>query len=258
MIHISQNIKKTLKESDFSLAEQQVIVLLIQKKLLTIQEITQELKLPRSSVQLACESLLETGVCKVEKKGTRRLFYIEHPKDVRNFLTFSEKKLEQKKLALDLIVPELLNIYTQHKDIELIDIERLEGPEGFIEVFNRGLEQPKNGEILRFGGDEKRFTVARDILKKNREERVKKKIFVRMIVPFSESLEFEKIDALSKFREIRSLPIELYNPDVNISLWGDTTAITIWDAGLHTIIIKNKAVNNFYRQIFELLWGIAK
>lgn len=258
MIHIPQNLKKVFQDTDFSLAEQQVIMLLIQKKILTIQEITKELKLPRSSVQLACENLLESGVCKVEKKNNRRLFYIEHPKDIQNFLVFSEKKLHQKKLVLDLAIPDLMDIYTQYKDIELIDIEKLEGSEGFVEVFKRGLDQKTGGEILRLTGDEKKFTVARDSLKKNREERVKRKIFSRILSPFSDNIEFEKRDALLKFREIRFLPAELYNPDVNIAVWDNNTAITVWDAGLHTVIIKNKAITNFYKQVFEILWTMAK
>ena len=85
------------------------------------------------------------------------------------------------------------------------------------------------------------FTVVgRDQLKKYREERIKKNIFTRLYNLSPPESDFEIKTLCFKMREVRVLDKELYNPKINASVWGDNVAITVWDKGLHSIIIRNK------------------
>jgi DNA-binding transcriptional regulator GbsR (MarR family) len=258
MIQIPQEVKDTFKEIGLGIAEQQVYVLLLQKGMLSIQEISNQLKFPRSSVHLACEELLKMGVVKVSVTGKRRSFYIENPKSIENFIEFKENDLKSKKLSLNSILPRLTAMYAISQDDEPIDIDELQGEEGFIKVFYSSLDQAKGGEVLRFGGDPTLFTVGRDQLKKYREERIKKSIFTRLLQPESPESDFEIKDARFKMREVRVLDKELYDPKINASVWGDNVAITVWDKGLHSIIIRNKAIAGFMKQLFEIAWERAK
>ncbi len=258
MIEIPKEIKDTLKEIGLGIAEQQVYVLLLQKGLMTIQDISKNLKFPRSSVHLACEELLACGVVKVSITGKRRNFYIESPKSIEKFLEYKENDLISKKSALNAVLPRLTAMYAVSQEIEPIDIEEFQGEDGFVKTFYRSLEQKKDGEVLRFGGDPALFTVNREQLKKYREERVKKKIFTRLLQPESPESSFEIKEAPFKMREVRVLDKSIYDPNVNASVWEDNLAITVWDKGLHSIIIRNKAIAGFMKQLFEIAWDNAK
>lgn len=258
MLEIPQEIRKTLADIGLDRTETQVCMLLLKTNMLGIQDITNDLKLPRSSVHLACENLLARGVLKVSVSGKRRSFYIEHPKAIKNYLSYEENQIAIKKSSLENIIPRLTALFPVAVGSEPIDIEHLQGEDGFVETFYRSLNQPKDGEVLRFGGDPAFFTVARDRLKQYREERMKKKIFARLLQPISRYSEEEVKDSRFKHREIRFLPKELYYPNVNVSVWQDNVAYTVWDAGLHSVIIQNKAIADFMKMMFEVAWSQAK
>src|SRR3989344_2064812 len=171
MLQIPEEIKNTLGNIGLDRTEMQVYMMLLKKNLLTIQQLTDELSLPRSSVHLACENLLEKGVLKVSVTGKRRNFYIEHPKDIGHALEQEENKIKSNRLSLASILPRPLALSSFLPEAEPIDIEELQGEDGFVEIFYRGLDQPKGGEILRFSGNPADFTVARDQLKGYREKR---------------------------------------------------------------------------------------
>lgn len=255
MLEIPQEIRQTLSEIGLDRTQTQVVMLLLKKNMLGIQDITNELKLPRSSVQLACEQLLERGVLKVAASGKRRSFYIEHPKAIKNYLSYEENSITTKKSSLENIIPRLTALFPTAIGAEPIEIEHLEGEDGFVEVFYRSLKQPKDSEVLRFGGDPAFFTVARDRLVKYREERMKKKIFARLLQPLSRYSEEEVKDSKFKMREIRFLQKELYDPKVNVSVWQDKVAFTVWDVGLHSVIVQNKAIADFMKAMFEIAWS---
>lgn len=258
MIEIPREIRKTLSDIGLDRAQSQVYMLLLKKGLMGIQDITNELKLPRSSVHLACEGLLAKGVAKIKISGRRRSFYVENPKDIENFVTHEENELKTRKLALNSILPRLNALYAVAQESEPIDIEELDGEDGFVETFNQSLNQGKNSEVLRFGGDPALFTIARDRLAKYREARVKKNIYTRMLQPKSHLSEGEIKDARFKNREVRILEKEIYDPKVQASVWGDSMAITVWDKGLHSVIIRNKAIAGFMKQLFEIAWKEAE
>lgn len=255
MIQIPQEIKQVLNDIGLDRAESQVYVILLKKGLLSVGDITKELKLPRSSVHLACENLIVKGVIKVSITGKRRNFYIEHPKDIENFLKQQENSISSKKIALSEILPRLIATYSAEQGSEPIDIEELRGEDGFVEVFYRSLNQSKNSEVLRFGADPIVFTVARERLAEYREQRMKKKIFTRLLLPESEHSKEEIKDARFKMRDVRILPKEIYNPNVQASIWGDNVSLTVWDKGLHSVVIRNKAIAEFAKQMFEIAWN---
>ncbi len=257
MLNIPQEIRQTLSEIGLDRTQTQVVMLLLKKNMSGIQDITNELALPRSSVQLACKQLLERGVLKVVASGKRRNFYIEHPRSIKNYLSYEENQIAIKKSSFETIAPKLAALFPVALGAEPIEIEHLEGEDGFVETFYRSLKQPKGSEVLRFGGDPQYFTVARDRLKQYREERMKKKLFARLLQPESRYSAEEVKDSKFKMREIRFLPKELYDPKVNVSIWGDVISYTVWDAGLHSVIIQNKAVADFMRMMFEISWNSA-
>ena len=257
MLEIPQEIKSVLKEIGLDRTEIQVYTLLLKKGLLSIQGISNELKLPRSSVFLACENLLTNNVIKVSVIGKRRNFYVEKPRDVENIINHQENKAKMNRLAFSSILSRLTALYVASKESEPIDIEELVGEDGFVETYYRALKQPKNSTILRFSGDPSIFIAGREKLKNYSKERMKKKIFTRLLLPNYELSKEEIIEAQFKMRDVRILKKEIFDPKINASIWQDYLSITIWDKGLHSIIIRNKTIADFMRQLFEIAWNQA-
>ncbi len=258
MIEIPQEIQKTLREIGLDRTEIQVYILLLKQGLLSINDITKELKLPRSSVHLTCENLLKKDILKTSTTGKRRYFYVENPKDIENIINIKKNKIEVESTALHSILPKLISINSIAKESETIEIKELNGKEGFLQTFYESLDQKKGSEILRFGGDPKLFTIGRDELKKYREKRNKKGIYTRMLQPKTEYSDDEIKDAMFKMREVRILDKNIYDPTIRISTWQNKTSITVWDKGLHSVIITNSALSSFMKQMFEICWDQAE
>ena len=258
MLEIPQEINKTLREIGLDRTESQVYFLLLKKGILNIQDITNHLKLPRSSVHLACENLLLRNVIKFSMIGKRRNFYVEKPKDINNFISYEENIINSNKLAISSILPKLNTIYITSQEIEPIDIEELKGEEGFIKTFYNSLNQPPNSETLRIGGSPSAFIVGREQLKKYSRERMKRKIYTRLLIPDSEFSKTEIKEAKFKMRRVGILDKDIFDPKIQMSIWQENTAITVWDKGLHSIIIKNKSIADTFRQLFEIAWSQAK
>jgi predicted DNA-binding transcriptional regulator len=258
MLEIPQSVKHSLKNIGFDMAQIQTIFFLFKESMVTIADIATGVALPRSTIHLAVETLIERGVLGATVSGKRRHIYIENPEKIRKYIEHEELIAQKKLSEFELLLPELRNFFALRGDSEKIDIEHLEGEDGFVEVFYRSLDQEKGGEVIRMSGNPEKFTVARERLKDYRTQRVKKKIFSRILMTDSPLIEGEKEDALIRFREVRSLPIEQFNPNLQISLWKGHVAMTIWDRGLHSIIITNKSIYDFMKMMFEIAWGSAR
>ncbi len=93
MLDIPKEIKETLKSIGLDRTQSQVCILLLKNNMLGIQDMVKELVLPRSSIQLACEQLLERGVLKVSLSGKRRSFYIEHPRAIKEYVEYASRQI---------------------------------------------------------------------------------------------------------------------------------------------------------------------
>ncbi len=255
MLEIPQEINKTLREIGLDRTETQVYFLLLKNVSMGIQEITDILKLPRSSVNLACKNLEKRNVLKTSFSGKRVSFYLEKPSDINNYINFEEDIINSNKLAVKSIISKINNICAISQGNEPIEIEELQGEEGFIETYNRSLEQEKNGELLRIGGDTRKFIPQKEKLKDYNEKRKKKKIYTKLLLPDYELCLEEKEKAKFNMREVGILNKDIYDPKIQLSIWQDNTAMTVWDKGFHSIIIKNKAIADTLKQLFLIAWN---
>lgn len=257
MKEITQSTKEMLKQIGFDRAEICTFCSLLGKGLSSVQDIAKDCKLPRSSIHLAVESLLRRGVVSVSKYGKRRLFFLESPDRVLQFLNYEEKAFLAKKTLAQQLLPELKAYSALLRDEEPIEITELAGEDGFVKTFYSSLEG-KHKEVLRLGGNPEKFTVARDKLADYRRLRTKKGIISKILMPDGPLTEEEKVDAIGKQREVRSLPAEIYNPEVVTSIFGDTVTFTVWDKGLHTVKIKNSRITDLLKSLYQIAWKQAK
>jgi predicted transcriptional regulator len=143
MIEIPQKIKDSLKNIGLDFAEQQAVFYLFQHGLSTIADIAVGTKLPRSTIHLAVENLIERGVFGTSASGKRRMIYIENPEKIRKFIEHEELVTRNKLNQFELVLPELRNFFALRGDSEKIDIEHFEGEDGLVQVFTNHLSKTK-------------------------------------------------------------------------------------------------------------------
>lgn len=165
MLEIPQSIKHSLKGIGFDSAQIQTIFYLFKGGMVTIADVAKGVNLPRSTVHLAVEALIERGVLGTAASGKRRLVYIENPEKVRKYVEHEELVARKKLSEFELLLPELRSFFALRGDSEKIDVEHLEGEDGFVQVFYRSLDQDRGGEVMRMSGNPEKFTVARERLK---------------------------------------------------------------------------------------------
>ncbi len=258
MIEIPQGIRQTLKDIGLDSAQQQVVFYLFKHGVSSIADIALGVTLPRSTVHLAVDHLLQRQVLASTTLGKRRMVYIEKPERIRKVVEQEQLEVSKKMSALEDILPELRTFFALRGKSEKIDIEQLEGEDGFIETFFRSLDQEKGGEVLRISGDTETFTVARDRLKAYGAARRKKKITARHIITESPGAEEEVAESFAKNRETRVISKKILSPNIHLSLWKNHVAFTIWDQGLQSVIITNKSMYDFMKMVFEIVWSSAK
>lgn len=258
MLQINQNIYQKLKMVGFDTAEQQVIFHLFQSGGSTVADIAKNVKLPRSTIHLAVETLLKQEIIQASQSGKRRIVYIEKPEKIRKIIENEQKEVHKKQEILESVLPDLRTLFTLRGDGEKIDIEHFEGESGFVETFWRSLEQEKGGEILRIAGDIETFTVGRQNLKQYGVQRRKKKIFAKHIITESPLADDELKEAPLKQRDVRVISKNLIDPKVHVAIWKNHVSFTVWDKDLHTVIITNRSIYTFMKSIFEVLWVQAR
>ncbi len=257
MIEIPQEIKKTLKDIGLDMAEQQVIFHLFKNGISKIADIASSVKLPRTTIHLAVENLIEKKVLGITVSGKRRMVYIEKPEKIRKLIDNEQEKVNKKISELESIMPELRSFFAIRGESEQIDVEHLEGEDGFIEVFFRSLDQEKGGEVLRVHGNTETFTVGRDRLKNYGTARRKKGILARNLMTESPMSQDEINESQLKLRETRILPKSILNPNLHFTIWKNHVSFTVWDQGLRSIIITNKSIYGFMKMMFEIAWTEA-
>lgn len=258
MIEIPKHLKQNLKEIGFDMAEQQIIFYLFKNGLSSIADIATGVGLPRSTIHLATEQLLSRSVVATTSVGKRRMFYIEKPDRLKGFVEYEQLETQKKLANLESLMPELRAFFALRGGSEKIDVEFLEGEDGFVETFFRSLEQNVDGEVLRISGDIETFTVARSKLKGYGVARRKKRITNRQIITESPAAQDEVTEGRLKNREVRIIPKSILNPNLHLSIWKNHVTFTIWDEGLQSIIITNKSIYEFMKMMFEIAWVQTK
>ncbi len=240
-------------------AEAKVYSVLLSRPSMTIQEVTNGTKLPRSTVLLALEKFSRTGVIDEYMHGKRRNFVLRSPQMIENFVDEQAKELEAQRANLANLVGDIKKSHFL-SFASGSQIEILRGEEGFKDLFNRILRLKKGEEVLHLGVESEKFFFYPEFLKWYVSEKNKRGIRSRLLLPDSAlgtSVKFKEKQA-KDLRETRFLSKKLYNPDCTISIWGECVSFTTWNENLEIVIMESRVAVDILRSMFEVLWQNAK
>lgn len=236
-----------LKNAGLSENEAKVYLAALELGETSVYRLAKKSGVKRTTTYLAVESLKEKGLMSNANRENTLVCYAENPKKLT-------EHLEEKKKALDKIMPELLAF------TNLIDkkpkIRYFEGKESYKEVFSDVLKYP-DSEMLgtfneKFWDWEKYFTSY--FMPKRKE----KKIWARILFRDNPELRAVAQEGKEHFFQSKLVLSEKFNVEIEMVVYGkDKVGMVSYDEEM-AIIIESQKIHDTQKGFFEVIWDSIK
>jgi len=246
-----------LQELGFSPGEIKVYRALLTTGKTSIGEVTRKSRVSRSKVYDILQKLIDKGlVSEVMEEGTKTFTPLD-PRKIYSVIEEQQRRMTELRSSLEKEMDRYLEQFNRKDDVRVAVVR---GYEGLNNVFEDVLQTLQEGET---------FIVFTTIppprpapisyytrLKRFNEERMKKKIVLRLIANRSEDQKI--LGELSRGGKpeltlLRKSPEQFYTPAV-FNIYGSKTAIIIWSVEPIVIMLDSKDASEGFKQYFELLW----
>lgn len=242
---MKNELQKELLATGLSENESAIYLSALEMGETTVSRLAKKAGVKRTTAYLVLESLKEKGLISSLKKESASVFFAEDPKKLHDIL-------EERQEKIDKIMPQLLaftNMIDKKPEIRYFD-----GDEGIKEVYRDSLKYP-DSEILTwyaqnfFTHFEENFFLEEYIPK-----RLKKKIWVRAILPDSKLIrEWIKNDQ-EHLRKSKLISAEKYPISIELNVYGKNKVGIVSYEEEFAIIIESQKIHSSLKSIFEAMW----
>ncbi len=201
-------------------------------------ELSRKTGIHRRNVYDALERLIKKGIVSFIKENNQRFYLPESPEHIKSII-------EEKKAAIEKILPELRLKFGEHKTKQQTLFYR--GINGIKSILDDQLRTAKPVYII--GGERDIKTPLKFYATKYKQERVKQKIPLHII--FSGKKPEFKIP----LAKIRTIAREL--SPVSTNIYGDNVAVITWTREPIAILIKSREIAKTYKSYFDIIWEYA-
>ncbi len=236
--------KDTLKQIGLTDSETEIYLDLVKNKESLASETALRVKISRTYVYDAIQSLIDKGLVSYVIKNNRRYFKALEPEKLLDYLNEKQKNLEKQKQDVSEIIKELKEKHPENKEKPLVEV--LEGPEGIKTVLNDIVKQKK--DICGWGGSDKSKEFLPEwFLERYINEKAKVGIKTNQLYVKGDN----PLDGKGyKNKEIS----KEFSAPVTFGVYGDKIAIWFWSKQPIVIRIANKDIANSFRKHFEIMW----
>jgi sugar-specific transcriptional regulator TrmB len=238
-----------LKKMGLSDNEIQIYTTLLRSSEASAYELSQKTGIYRPHVYDKLETLLARGLISYIQKGKKKIFQAHRPAKLLEYLEEKHNELAELKKELQNAMPNLISL-TQRGE-QGTRVEVFEGKEG-LKVFLTDIINTKK-DVCLFGLDDTKYDETLPVFmpqyfKNLRLNKIKERVI---------SLKKKGILIFDNYSTTyRFLESEYLNP-TNTFVYGDKTAIVIWQMPISVIMIKNQQLAETYAEHFEKLWKVA-
>ena len=210
----------------------------------TAYQIAKESGVKRPTVYVIMEELRKRGLALVVPHARKQVFVA---KDPHEFIQECQSKMSLNASHLLTLLPKLSHPGS--------DVLVFKGQGALAQGLSYGLHGMKNKDIIAFyAAVPKGARVAREYTDYF-DELHRLGFSLRSIVPSrSDDASFREVDREYGF-ETKKLPSAVFSPDVSIEVCGDLVK-TIIHKKREVIVVRDRGVAGFYRQIFDILWSM--
>lgn len=217
----------------------------------TISEIAKISRLQRSTAYLIAENLIKKNLLEEDFKNYRKIIIAAEPKKLLRILAAKQRVIQRQEIELEENLSHLQGFY-QASEIRP-KVRVFEGAKGLLSIWKDILSLEGQEIFLWTNQETENMFFSRINHEKFIEERVKKRIFIKVLaVRNKNGTELIKEDA--KFlRETRLLPENtIFSSETYI--YGNKVAILDYKKDIFGVIIENQQIVSAQKAFFELTW----
>ncbi|MBP9856159.1 MAG: hypothetical protein KBC48_02555 [Candidatus Pacebacteria bacterium] len=215
----------------------------------TIQDLSLESGLKRTTIYEIIKSLQEKKLVNESQKGKKKVFIMEEPENVGLFLKQRENIFKQ-------ILPELESL--QNKDTKKPAVRIYEGKLGLEKIYDDMIKKP--GEILAFAAP--KDLISKGILEFLQDDweprRIRSKIPMRRVninLTKDSKRDFKIFPKSEELEQVKYLPADDYPFTVGIYVYRQKVAFVSYQKEeMFGIVLRSPAVNFTLKAMFETYW----
>ena len=217
-----------------------------------VQSLINETGFYKSNIYDALERLCEKGIVSKIIEGNKRVYQLQNPESLVEFVEKKKSEIEeQEQIAKQLAKSVALAKKHTHSPETAMVFRGVAGVKQiYSEIINSKLD------YLVFGSPKESEVIIPDFYWQNLHLKQKEyKIRAKMI--FHKSLRDWKKIIPEEIIDLRFFG-EKFEPLTETTIYGNKVAFVVWTEKPIVTIINNEHVSNSYRQVFNLLWKLAK
>lgn len=238
-------LEKELQNAGLSEREAKLYLTCLEMGEASVAKLAKKTQIKRTTIYLLVESLQEKGLIGLIKKGKKTLYVAEDPRKIM-------EKMEQKKGAIEKILPELLAM-TNVTNIKP-GIRYFEEKRAVEEVYLDTLFYPDQ-EILSWFPSSLIQTDKEFFNDFYIKKRLEKKIWMRAIAPNTPDMQAFFRKDQDELRQTRLISQETFNIEVGIILYGKSKVGIVSFDEETGLIIESPKIYRSLKNIFELAWN---
>ena len=238
-------LHKQLEQLGLNAKEAKAYLALLELGEGTLADLARKAKIKRTTLYDVVRDLKGKGLVSTVRSGGRHIYAAEDPRTL-------EDRLREQQAALGTMLPELLSVANTLP--RKPKVRYYEGIEGIKEVYRDTLEYPDQ-ELLAWVSEEAGVSFDIDFLNHiYLPGRIKKKIWVRAIVPDIPLMREFLGEDRATLRTTKAMDHDRFPLDVEINLYGRRRVAFMSFREQSGLIIENESIYRTFKSIFEAQW----
>lgn len=218
-----------------------------------VQKIAQRAGVPRATTYLVLDDLRNKGFVTTYDEGKKTLFVAESPDRLESLIDEREAELKQQRGAIKELISELSSRGQFEKGDRPV-VRYYEGPQAMKAFLREGIVKGA-GEILNFVHlDKAKETMLLAGIVFDEADQRRKNLSAKSRVIYTSSKGPVEGYA-TKLRKVKFIAEKDYPLQADISVQGDLVMLVPYGPQLHGVGIRDRAIANGIRTLFDTLWN---
>jgi sugar-specific transcriptional regulator TrmB len=236
------NLESVLQNSGLTEKQARIYLACLELGPSTVQKISTKANISRSTAYEVLDSLIKKGLVNTYLKKKVSHFNAIDPEE---YINQSQEKIE----ILSQALPNFNALFQKPK--EKPSVRLYEGKEGMKIVFKEILKESR--ELICFGSSDDFINKLKDLHKYFLENRLKKKIPLRLILTNSAKAKERMELGIKELRLVKILP-EDFEYHGLVYVWKDKIALFSLANDFIALVIESKELSRMQKTFFEYIW----
>jgi len=246
-----KELEQSLEKLGFHEKKAAIYIALLEVGEGSVIDLAKKTGLKRTTVYNILPEMVQEGLVRTGVKKSHRFFFIENPNNLK-------QDYQDKIHLIDKILPELRAIHNVIPYKPRITF--YEGVGGMKELYQDTLDSLHPGDtILSYTGFKDYYQfMSREYMDWYVEERVRRKIRIKMIVPNFPTTREILSQAQATLREIKVVPEDKWQFSADTEIYANKVALISHTENFMGVILESKEINQMQRMAFEIMWNALK